>query len=87
MVHAPFEGCAARQLVDRCVSLRAGRWLMGVVLVCAIAGRVNLPGFMSALHAQDIILVAVRWYGDWRLMVVYYTGFYYGYFDVDVLRF
>jgi len=29
-----------------------------IVLVCAIAGRVNLPGFMSALHAQDIILVA-----------------------------
>ena len=32
----------------------------GVVLVCAIAGRVNLPGFVSAIHAQDIILVAVR---------------------------
>ena len=31
-----------------------------VVLVCAIAGRVNLPGFVSAIHAQDIILVAVR---------------------------
>jgi len=29
-----------------------------IVLVCAIAGRVNLPGFVSAIHAQDIILVA-----------------------------
>jgi hypothetical protein len=58
MVHAPFEGCAARQLVDRCASFlrrKADR----VVLVCAIAGRVNLPGFVSAIHAQDIILVAV----------------------------
>lgn len=40
--------------------LRGGFGLrLMVVVVCAIAGRVNLPGFVSAIHAQDIILVAV----------------------------
>lgn len=66
----------------------------GLVLVCAVAGRVNLPGFVSAIHAQDIILVAVRILlpilvhrGKLTTRLVYHTSFHHGHFNAYILRF
>jgi hypothetical protein len=34
--------------------------LMGLVLICAIAGRINLPHFVSTIGSPSILLIGVK---------------------------
>jgi hypothetical protein len=57
-----------------------------VVLMCAIAGRVNVPTFASHVGSPEILLGAVSPLIEATLIIVLRACYHDDYADVDVLR-